>query len=115
MQTKTLFTQNDYTPWRETKLEGKLLIREVNSFKEEFREAKYQLVLTTGGFGCSPDARGNAIFVTECHNDNHESYRMNRCDNQILGIATEDAISEWKAMYGEFNDDVLESLRKESN
>ena len=113
MQTKTLFTQNDYTPWREINLEGKLLIREVNSFHEEFRDAKYQLVLATGGFGCNPTSSGNAIFVTEVHNDNPEHYRMERCDNQVLGIATEEAIKEWKSLYGEFNDKVINYLKEE--
>ncbi len=113
MQTKTLFTKNDYTSWKNVNLEGKLLIREVNNFKEDFRDAKYQLVLATGGFGCSPDARGNAIFVEEVHNDSPEHYRMERCDNEILGIATEEGIKEWKEKYGEFNEKVLNYLNKE--
>jgi len=114
MQTKTLFTQNDYTPWSRTDLEGKLLIREVNNFKEDFRDAKYQLVLAKGGFGCRPDARGNAIFVSEVHNDEPEDYRMERCDNEILGIATEEAIKEWKSLYGEFNEAVNDYLNREN-
>lgn len=115
MQTRTLFTQNDYTPWREEILEGKIIIREVDSFKEQFRDAKYQLLLATGGFGCNPSSLGNAIFVQEVHNDNPEHYRMERCDDQVLGIATEEAIKEWKEKYGEFNETVNNYLNKEGN
>lgn len=113
MQTKTLFTQKDYTPWKDTNLEGKILIRDVSQYHEEFRDAKYQLILATGGFGCDPNKLGNAIFVIECQNDKPEHYRMERCENQILGIATEEAIAEWKEKYGEFNDEVMQYLNKE--
>ena len=102
-----LFVEADVTPWGNIELEGKLLVIKDKYFKEAFRDAKYQLVLAGGGFGCRPDARGNAIFVRECHNDNPETYRIERCNNDILGIATEEAISEWKAIYGEFNKEVL--------
>lgn len=111
MKTTSIFEENGYTPWQDTNIEGKLLIREVDSFKEDFRDPKYQLVLATGGFGCDPTKMGNAIFVTEVHNDEPESYRMERYD--ILGIATEKAIEEWKWLYGDFNDDVKKFLNKD--
>ena len=107
-----LFTESDVTPWREENLEGKLIVIKDKFFKAEFKDAKYQLVLATGGFGCRPDARGNAIFVRECHNDNPEIYRIERCNNDILGIATDAAIAEWKAIYGEFNEETLKMLNK---
>lgn len=105
-----LFVEADTTPWRDIELEGKLLVIKDKNFKENYRDAKYQLVLATGGFGCRPDARGNAIYVKECHNDNPETYKIERCNNDILGIATETAIAEWKAVYGEFNEEVLKGL-----
>ena len=107
-----LLVEADVTPWRDVELEGKLLVIKDKCFKEDFRDAKYQLVLANGGFGCRPDARGNAIFVTECHTDNPEAYRIERCNNDILGIATEEAIAEWKSIYGEFNEEVLKMLSK---
>lgn len=110
MRKTILFTTNDCTPWRDIELEGKLCIIKESFFKEDFREAKYQLVYVGGGFGCRPDARGNAIFVKECHRDNPETYRIERCNNDILGIATEEAIKEWKTIYGEFNEEVLKRL-----
>lgn len=109
MKNANLFTVSDVTPWREVDLEGKLIIINDKFFKEDFKDAKYQLVLATGGFGCRPNARGNAIFVMECCAC-PETYRIERRDNNILGIATEAAIAEWKKIYGEFNDEVLKAL-----
>ena len=105
-----LFTESDVTSWKNEELEGKLLIIKDKYFKAEYKDAKYQLVLATGGFGCRPDASGNAIFVQECHNDNPITYRIERCNNDVLGIATEGAIAEWKVIYGEFNEEVLRIL-----
>ena len=113
MQTKTLFTQNDYTEWKDIDLEGKLLIREVNSYPEDFRDAKYQLVLAIGGFGCKPGAIGNAIFVSECHNDEPIRFRMERCNDEILGIATDEAVKQWKLLYGEFNEKVNKYFKED--
>lgn len=107
-----LLVESDVTPWKEVELEGKLLVIKAEFFKEDYRDAKYQLVLATGGFGCRPDARGNAIFVKECHKDNPERYRIERCNSDVLGIATDTAIAEWKAIYGEFNEEVLKVLSK---
>lgn len=102
-----LLTKQDVIPWGEENLEGKLVVIKDTFFKPEFKDAKYQLVLATGGFGCEPISLGNAIFVKECHKDNPEEYRLERYNNDILGIATDEAIAEWKSIYGEFNDDVL--------
>ena len=109
-----LFTEADVTPWKDERIEGKLIIIKSDYFKHEYKDAKYQLVLATGGFGCNPNAMGNAIFVQECHNDNPEHYRIDRCNNDILGIATEAAIVEWKEIYGKFNEEVQKYLNKET-
>ena len=100
----------DVTPWTDVNLESKILVLKDKCFKEEYRDAKYQLVIATGGFGCNPSSLGNAIFVRECRNDNPETYRIERYNNDILGIATDEAIAEWKEIYGEFNVEVLKML-----
>lgn len=97
-----LFTSADCTNenvW-DIELEGKIVILDMKFFKEEYREAKYQLVRCTGGFGCSPHKSGNAIFIAELHPDNPEHYRIERCDRDILGVASEKAIEEFKEVYG---------------
>jgi hypothetical protein len=110
-----LLVESDTTPWKDVELEGKLVVIKDKYFTDDYRDAKYQLVIAVGGFGCNPIASGNAIFVKECHNDNPETYRIERCNNDILGIATEDAITEWKEIYGEFNEEVLKMINGEPN
>lgn len=87
---------------------NKLVVVKADFFKPEFREAKYQLVLATGGFGCDASKMGNAVSVTECCK-NQESYRQERYN--LIGEPTEKLIKEWKELYGEFNDKVLEILK----
>jgi hypothetical protein len=48
---KTIIDKSECLPLSEH-IEGKLVVIKPNFFKPEFREAKYQLVLATGGFGC---------------------------------------------------------------
>ena len=105
-----LLGETDTTPWKEVELGGKLLVLKDKYFTEEYKDAKYQLVIATGGFGCNPHSLGNAIFVRECHNDNPETYRIERYNDDIFGIATDEAVAEWKEIYGEFNAEVLKML-----
>lgn len=100
---KTIIDKSECKPLSDH-IEGKLVVIKPEFFKPEFREAKYQLVLATGGFGCDAGKLGNAVFVTECC-DNHEHYRQERYN--LIGEPTEEMISEWKALYGEFNEEVL--------
>ena len=89
-------------------IKGKLVVVDVNFFKPEYKDAKYQLVLATGGFGCDGNSLGNAVYVTECTKDNPESYRQERYN--LVGEPTEEMIAEWKSLYGEFNDEVLNHI-----
>ncbi len=57
------------------------------------RTADHQLLLATGGNGCSPDALGRAVF---CRNlFTRESMRWER--HQVAGIIRPDRIPEWAA------------------
>ena len=94
-------------------IEGKIVVIGADSFKEQYRDAKYQLAVATGGFGCHADKMGNAVFVRECINDNPESYRQERYN--LIGEPTDELIAEWKALYGEFNDDALKILENNAN
>ena len=90
-------------------IEGKLVVIKPEFFKPQFREAKYQLVLATGGFGCDADKLGTAVFVVECC-ENPEHYRQERYN--LIGEPTEEMITEWKALYGEFNEEVKGQLEE---
>lgn len=81
-----------------TNLENRYVILKTEFFKSEYQNEKYQLVLAKGGFGCDPNKIGNAIFVAEIF-ENGESYRIDRCDHNILGLASETTIAEYKEKY----------------
>lgn len=105
----TIINKNKCKPLSNN-IEGKLVVVKPEYFKPEFRKAKYQIVLATGGFGCDASKMGNAVFVTECC-ENPEEYRQERYN--LIGEPTEEIIAEWKAMYGEFNEKVQKTLKGE--
>lgn len=105
---KIIIDKNECKPLSDN-IEGKLVVIKPDFFKPEFREAKYQIVLATGGFGCDENRMGSAVFVTECC-ENPESYRQERYN--LMGEPTEELIKEWKAMYGKFNKKVQKVLDK---
>lgn len=91
---QTLFSQEDYRQLKDGETyEGKFVIIREDWFKPEFRCAKYQLFYAVGGFGCDPSKLGNAVFGADCE----ESYRQERYN--ILGVATEEAITSWERTY----------------
>lgn len=107
---KTVIDKEEVKPLSDH-IEGKLVVIDIDAFKEQYKSAKYQLVLATGGFGCDAGKIGTAVFVTECTKDNPESYRRERYN--LIGEPTDELITEWKSLYGEFNDEVLRYLNKE--
>jgi hypothetical protein len=47
----------------ELNLEGKYVVLKEESMSAEYRDITWRVVQAQGGFGCSPDARGRAVFV----------------------------------------------------
>lgn len=72
-------------------LDGKVLIISPNALRPEYATADHQLVLATGGNGCRPDARGNAVFCITLYSGNPG--RWERYD--ILGIADPEKLPKW--------------------
>ncbi len=72
-------------------LAGKLVILRASSLLPEYRTADHQLGYANGGFGCSPDARGRAVYFKELYSG--ETCRWDCGD--ILGIADLDKLPEW--------------------
>ena len=105
----TIINKNKCKPLSNN-IEGKLVVVKPEYFKPEFREAKYQIVLATGGFGCDASKMGNAVYVIECCKD-PEHYRQERYN--LMGEPTEEIIKEWKSTYGEFNEEVQKALKRE--
>lgn len=100
---KTIIDKSECKPLSGN-IKGKLVVIKPDFFKPEFREAKYQIVLALSGFGCDAGNLGNAVYVEEVHTDNPEHYRQERYN--LIGEPTEEIITEWKSMYGEFNEKV---------
>lgn len=103
---KTIIDRSEVKPLSDN-VKGKLVVIKPDFFKPEFRDAKYQLVLATGGHGCDVSGMGNSVFVTECC-ENPEHYRQERYN--LIGEPTEEMIKEWKSLYGEFNEEVQKAF-----
>lgn len=106
---RTLFSETDIKEKVYTvDLTNKFVILSPESLGENYRDAKYQLFFAESGFGCSPTASGRAVYGMFCF-DGDET-RVNRED--ILGTATDEAIAEWKRLYGEFPSKVGYEIEK---
>lgn len=85
-------------------LEGKVLVMSPYTLKESYWAPENQLWLATGGFGCSPNAAGRAVYAA-CLSDG-ERTRWNRED--FIGILREEHLPDWAR-------EGLEQLRQEQN
>jgi len=72
-------------------LEGKLIAIKASALSPEYRTCSEQLMLATGGFGCSPTASGRAVYCTNLFSG--EEARWERY--QVLGVVAENAMPEW--------------------
>lgn len=72
-------------------LAGNLIILRPSSLSPEYRTADCQLGYATGGFGCTPNAGGRAVYFRELYSG--EECRWNIGD--VLGIADMEKLPEW--------------------
>ena len=72
-------------------LKGKVVVVKAQSLLPEYRTCSHQLMLATGGFGCSPNSRGQAVYTTNLYSG--EENRWNRSD--ILGVVAENTLPAW--------------------
>lgn len=70
---------------------GKVLVMSPDSLRESCWDPRNQLWLGEGGFGCSPHARGQAVFAT-CLGDGEQT-RWNRSD--FAGVLDEQYLPYW--------------------
>ncbi|MDL2237849.1 hypothetical protein LJC56_08500 [Christensenellaceae bacterium OttesenSCG-928-K19] len=75
----------------DTDLEGKVVALKAGILRPEYRACSHQLMLATGGFGCSPNARGRTVFCVNLYSGDDE--RWNRSD--ILGVVAENTLPGW--------------------
>lgn len=71
-----------------------------NCLKEQYHDAKYQLV-TCGGFAADPNtiaaARGSGVFIDWCIDDDHSRHER----GDFIGIAKPEAVKMWLKLYGD--------------
>ena len=72
-------------------MEGKLIILRPTSLAPEYRTADCQLGFATGGFGCSPGARGRAVYFEELYSGEQCRWEI----GDVLGIADPDTLPDW--------------------
>lgn len=101
---KYLFDENDYRQleYGENYVD-KFVIIDPNWFKYDYREAKNQLFHAESGFGCYPDKLGGKVF-----GHFYDEYTHVRRED-ILGVATENAISDWEKTYGMSRDVFIDN------
>ncbi|MGI6153850.1 MAG: DMP19 family protein [Christensenellaceae bacterium] len=73
-------------------IKGKVVAIKPEVLLPKYQTRSHQLILAIGGFGCSPNARGRAVFGTNIYTG--EQARWERSD--ILGVIDEDALSKWE-------------------
>lgn len=72
-------------------LKNKVVVIKAEILSPEYQTASHQLMLATDGFGCSPEARGKAVFGVNIYSGNKEQWT--RYD--ILGVMDEEKLPIW--------------------
>ena len=72
-------------------LEGKLILIKRETFSPEYQRSEYQLKVCTGGFGASPNSRGNAVFCKSLYSGKESRYE--RYD--VAGVIDPAKLPEW--------------------
>jgi hypothetical protein len=70
---------------------GKVIIIKPESLAPEYRRAEHQYVICTGGFGASPDSRGNAVYAKNLFSGKESRYER----YNVAGIADPLKMPEW--------------------
>ena len=95
-------TIKDCTPISsDNDLHDKVIVIKPEKLRREYQRANYQLKLCTGGFGASPNSRGNACFCVDLFSG--KSSRFERYE--VMGTLKEEQLPKWTK-------DGLEAYRK---
>ena len=71
--------------------EGQIVAIKAGVLSPEFRSASHQLHIATGGFGCSPTARGRTVYCTNIYDGTKTKF--DRAD--IAGVVLPESIPAW--------------------
>ena len=70
---------------------GKLIIIKPEVLAPEYRRSEHQIKRATGGFGCSPNSRGNAVFCKDLYSGKESRFER----HDVLGVADVEKLPEW--------------------
>jgi len=82
----------DCFPSDKMDLEGQVIAVKARNLSPEYRVASHQLHIATGGFGCSPDSSGRAVYCKNIY-DGGKDVRFDR--EGILGVVKPECIPAW--------------------
>ncbi|GHV12271.1 hypothetical protein FACS1894219_04860 [Clostridia bacterium] len=87
----TLTAADCITGGLDENLTGKVVVIKPDVFSPEYRTAEHQLKIVRGGFGASPDSRGNALFCIDLYTG--KETRFERYD--IAGVVDPAKLPQW--------------------
>ena len=87
-----LIKAGDCFPSDKLNLEGQVIAVKAINLSPEYRVASHQLYIATGGFGCSPESRGRAVYCKNIY-DGGNDVRFDR--ENILGVVKPESIPAW--------------------
>ncbi len=85
-----LFDHSHCTPDNED-FDGKVLVLYPTILKDEYKSPDYQLFLATGGFGCSPTARGRRVYGQFLKDGEETSFYR----QDFLGVLKDEHLPDW--------------------
>lgn len=71
--------------------EGKLLVMNPSTLKDQYKTPDFQLFFATSGFGCDPTKIGTAVYGFFLKDDEHTHFRR----SDFLGVIKDECIPEW--------------------
>lgn len=81
-------------------LDDRIIVLSSNIFKDSYQNPIHHIARASGGFGCSPDARGSAIFID--YLQDNTSGRTER--GSIAYIIKKDKEEEFLAEFNKYNE-----------
>lgn len=75
-------------------LTGKYIVMKADLLKEQYHDVTWRVVLAKGGFGCSPRARGTAVFGTFVRDGEQGRYERHHFER----LATPEEVAQAEAL-----------------
>ena len=75
----------------ESNYEGKLLVMNPSTLKDQYKTPDFQLFFATSGFGCDPTKIGTAVYGFFLKDDEHTHFRR----SDFIGVIKDECIPDW--------------------